>query len=516
MYLSEIIDILKKDHNFREVITKQNAWYYHLPEKLAQIQIKQLVYDSRKASKDTLFFVKGQNFKESFLAQAIESGLRFYISQTLFYEVKGATAILVNDVKQAMALIAQAFFHHPEKKLEIIAFTGTKGKTTSVYFVKGILDEVTKQKTALFSTMETTLDGKNYFKSALTTPESLDLYEMMSRAVDYGMTHLVMEVSSQAYKMKRVYGLTFDVGVFLNISSDHIGPIEHPHFEDYLYCKRQILHNSKQVILNQNASYFALLLEESKESGVVAIHIYGTSNSGTDYFVKEIATNPLAFNICTGELSKNNNLAGQYTLRLAGDFNKENALAAIIASSLLGAGKSAAQKALAKVTVPGHMEVLVQKNGAHIYVDYAHNKISLEALLKFVKNHHQGTLIVVLGSPGNKGLSRRQDFGEMLSQFADIAVLTTDDPDFEDPVKIAREIACNITSQRVKVEILSDRTQAISHALSLTKSANDAVVLAGKGADCYQIVQGAKVPYKGDLAITQKFLIENLNYYTPI
>ncbi|MDR0615135.1 MAG: UDP-N-acetylmuramyl-tripeptide synthetase, partial [Lactobacillales bacterium] len=388
---------------------------------------------------------------------------------------------------------------------KIIAFTGTKGKTTSAYFVKGILDEITKQKTALFSTMKTTLDGKNYFKSALTTPESLDLYEMMSRVVDYGMTHLVMEVSSQAYKMKRVYGLTFDVGVFLNISPDHIGPIEHPYFEDYLYCKRQLLHNSKQVVLNQNVSYFALLLEESKESGA-PIHIYGTSNSGTDYFVEEIVTNPLALNVCTGELSKNNSLAGQYTLRLAGDFNKENALAAITASSLLGAGKSAAQKALAKITVPGRMEILVQKNGAHIYVDYAHNKISLEALLKFVKNQHQGTLIVVLGSPGSKGLSRRQDFGEVLAQFADIAVLTADDPDFEDPVEIAREITYNITSQRVKVEILSDRTQAINHALSLTKSANDAVILAGKGADCYQIVQGAKVPYKGDLAIAQKFI----------
>jgi len=403
-----------------------------------------------------------------------------------------------------MALIAQAFFHHPEQKLKIIAFTGTKGKTTSAYFAKEILDKVTKQKTALLSTMETTLDGKNYFKSALTTPESLDLYEMMSQAVDYGITHLVMEVSSQAYKMKRVYGLTFDVGIFLNISPDHISPIEHPDFEDYFYCKRQLLHNSKKIILNQNANYFDLLAEEIHELDI-PIYVYGTSTLGTDYFIEEIVTNSLAFNVCAGNLSKTNSLAGQYTLRLAGSFNKENALAAMMAAFLVGADQSAAQEALAKVTVPGRMEVLVQKNGSHVYVDYAHNKISLEALLKFVKNQHQGSVIVVLGSPGSKGLSRRQDFGEILSQFANIAVLTADDPDFEDPVEIAHEIAYNITSQKVKVEIYSDRTQAINNALSLAKSANDAVVLAGKGADCYQIIQGKKIPYKGDLAIAQKF-----------
>ncbi|MDR1013262.1 MAG: UDP-N-acetylmuramoyl-L-alanyl-D-glutamate--L-lysine ligase, partial [Lactobacillales bacterium] len=227
MRLSEVIAILKKDHNLREIIDKQNIWHYHLSENLTQIKIKQLSYDSRKVSEDTLFFVKGQNFKKSFLKQAVDSGVRFYVSQMSF-KIKNSTAILVNDVKKAMALIAQAFFNHPEQKLKIVAFTGTKGKTTSVYFVKEILDQVTKQKTALFSTMETTLDGKNYFNSQLTTPESLDLYEMMNKAVNQKMTHLVMEVSSQAYKMKRVYGLTFDVGVFLNISKDHIGPIEHP------------------------------------------------------------------------------------------------------------------------------------------------------------------------------------------------------------------------------------------------------------------------------------------------
>ncbi|MDR1521857.1 MAG: UDP-N-acetylmuramoyl-L-alanyl-D-glutamate--L-lysine ligase [Streptococcaceae bacterium] len=504
MHLSKVIAILKQDYNFREIIDEQNIWHYHLSKDLAQIKIKQLSYDSRKISEGTLFFVKGQNFKKSFLEQAVNLGMRFYVSQIPF-KVKGTTAILVNNVREAMALIAQAFFNHPEQKLKIVAFTGTKGKTTSAYFVKDILDQTTKQRTALLSTIKTTLDGKKYFNSKLTTPESLELYKMMNQAVNQKMTHLVMEVSSQAYKMKRVYGLIFDVGVFLNISEDHIGPIEHPNFEDYLYCKRQLLYNSRRIILNKKADYFALLLEESKEINV-PIYLYGKSASGTDYFIKTDTDNFFKFNVCAGSRNRDSSLTGEYIIRLAGDFNKENALAAMMAAFLVGADKNAAQKALTKTTVPGRMEILVQKNGAHVYVDYAHNKLSLAALLQFVKTHHQGLLIVVLGSPGSKGLSRRKDFGEVLSKFADIAVLTEDDPDFEDPIEIAQKIANHITSPKTIVKIFTKRPQAIHYALSLTKSANDAIVLAGKGVDCYQIIKSEKVPYQGDLAIVQKFL----------
>src|SRR5574340_968561 len=149
-----------------------------------------------------------------------------------------------------MNLLEPQSFPTSAPGLKTLAFTGTKGKTTAAYFAKNILDIHNHNKTAMFSTMDTTLDGKNFFKSQLTTPESIDLFRMMREAVRNGMTHLVMEVSSQAYKTARVYGLTFDVGVFLNISPDHIGPIEHPTFEDYFYCKRQLLANSRFAVVN--------------------------------------------------------------------------------------------------------------------------------------------------------------------------------------------------------------------------------------------------------------------------
>ena len=164
-----------------------------------------LSYDSRDVTPSSLFFAKGAAFKPEFLENAVKAGLRFYVAEK-DYQV-GIPAIIVSDIKQAMSLVAQAFYQYPQDKLKLLAFTGTKGKTTAAYFAFNILKQ--SHKPAMLSTMNTTLDGKNFFKSTLTTPESLDLFRMMAEAVANGMTHLIMEVSSQAYLTKRVYGLTF-------------------------------------------------------------------------------------------------------------------------------------------------------------------------------------------------------------------------------------------------------------------------------------------------------------------
>ena len=251
--LKTVIAILKQDQNFRDIII--DGAYFSAP--IQDLTFSQLSYDSREVSDSTLFFAKGLNFKREFLA---DLAIPFYVSE-IDYEVS-IPAIIVNDVKHAMSLIAMAFYDRPQDALKTLAFTGTKGKTTAAYFAKNILDTHNSGKTALFSTMETTLDGKTFFKSQLTTPESLDLFRMMREAVSHGMTHLVMEVSSQAYKTSRVYGLTFDVGVFLNISPDHIGPIEHPTFEDYFYCKRQLLANARYAVVNAEMTHFDFVKSE--------------------------------------------------------------------------------------------------------------------------------------------------------------------------------------------------------------------------------------------------------------
>ena len=342
----------------------------------------------------------------------------YYVAEQPYEQ--SAVGIIVTDIRKAMAILSMAFYGYPQNDLQVIGYTGTKGKTTAAYFTKAILDHTTANKTALLSTMNTTLDGKTYFKSHLTTPESLDLYRMMAEAVKNGMTHLVMEVSSQAYKTQRVYGLTLDVGIFLNISPDHISPIEHPTFDDYFYCKRQLILNSKQVILNHESDYFDLLKETATVYGIPAI-VYGRSTQA-DYEVKSLNDGSHTFQV----INHHGNLAidTTYTIKLAGDFNQENATSAIIAAALTGASATDAQQGLKEARVPGRMDQLVQKNGAHVYVDYAHNYLSLKTLLEFAKKEHpKGKVIVVLGSPGNKAISRRHDFGKVLSETADIVFL---------------------------------------------------------------------------------------------
>ena len=500
--LFAIRDCLEKEDLLKEFISPE-GWHLTLSDTLGQREVTALSYDSRDVTAETLFFCKGLNFKEIYLENAVKDGLEIYVSEVP-YEVPAQLGIIVTDIKKAMAVLSMAFYDYPQNKLTLIGFTGTKGKTTAAYFTKYILDVATQQKTALLSTMHSTLDGKTFFKSALTTPESLDLYRMMATAVANGMTHFIMEVSSQAYKTNRVYKLFFDVGIFLNITPDHISPIEHPTFDDYFYCKRQLITHSKVIVLNHEADYFPLLKETAQQQKVPAI-VYGSQPAPeVDYSFAVSSEDSLRFIVESPADALG--LAGSYHLRLGGDFNKGNALSAAIASVLVGASKEECQQGIAATTVPGRMESLTNTNGATVYVDYAHNYDSLKNLLTFVREEHpDGRLIVLVGSTGDKAISRRKDFGRVLSELADVAVLTTDDPASEDPAKICQEIQAHITKEMPVYTVL-DRGEAIAHALSLSTTADDAIVLAGKGADLYQKVNGVDEPYAGDFALAEAFI----------
>lgn len=472
---------MKNDHNFREIIFHN---HYSLDWK-ENPSFSKISFDSREADKSTLFFAKGATFKKEYLEQAIENGLTFYVSQ-VDYELD-IPAIIVTDIKKAMSLIAMEFYGHPENDLKIIAFTGTKGKTTAAYFAYNILKQ--SHRPAMFSTMNTTLDGKTFFKSKLTTPESLDLFKMMATAVQNGMTHLIMEVSSQAYLVERVYGLTFDVGAFLNISPDHIGPIEHPTFEDYFYHKRLLMANSKAVVVNAGMDYFNIVAQQ------VANTPHDFYGKGSDNTIE----NGRAFDFdVTGKL------AGHYDIQLIGSFNQENAVAAGLACLRLGTSLADIQKGIAQTSVPGRMEVITQTNGAKVFVDYAHNGDSLEKLLSVVEEHQKGDLHLILGATGNKGESRRADFARVINAHPNLhVILTADDPNYEDPQAIAEEIASQVTRP---LDIQVDREKAISQAMARTNNETDAVIIAGKGADAYQIVNGERTAYAGDLNIAKNYL----------
>lgn len=480
MKLETALQILKEDHNFRAIV-KNDHYYYHGET----WDFQELSYDSREVSEQTLFFAKGHQFKAEYLETAIQQGLKYYVSE-VDYQVS-IPVILVNDIKQAMSLIAMEFYQNPQKQLKLLAFTGTKGKTTAAYFAFNILQE--EWRPAMLSTMNSTLDGVHFFKSQLTTPESLDLFAMMAQAVKNGRTHFIMEVSSQAYLVKRVYGLTFDVGVFLNISPDHIGPIEHPTYEDYFYHKRQLLGNSRYLILNQQMDHIDFLLDS------IADRPHTTYGLGSPNAIQ----NASAFHFqVTGEL------AGDYDIQLIGDFNQENALAAALACHQLGASPAAIKAGIAHTKVDGRMEVLSHPSGAKIFIDYAHNGDSLKKLIDTVAHYQTGKLSLILGATGNKGESRRKDFGLLLNHYPELeVVLTADDPNYEDPEAISQEIASYIHRS---VTIIADRETAIHHILKENHSDHDAIIIAGKGADAFQIIQGEKIPYPGDPQVVTDYL----------
>lgn len=480
-------------------------------------EITAVTYDSRQVKKDGMFFCKGTHFEEKYLREAQQNGASTYVSEQEYPDIKGMNALIVNDVQKAMALLGAAFYDYPQNQLFIIAFTGTKGKTTSAYFTQGILQAYTNKKTALFSTIDRILgtQPKQRFKSSLTTPESLDLFKEMRQAVDNGMTHLVMEVSSQAYKRNRVYGLQYDIGFFLNITPDHIGPNEHPDFADYLHCKLQLLVNSNICVLNSDSDHF-LEIYQAAQATTPANKIYlfarqGGNESNADfiYHSEESTLVQSRLNL-QSQTTKAQKLLldGQYEINLAGDFNETNAIAAIIGAGLAGVPYQLAKTAITDVHIPGRMETIKTKKHGTVYIDYAHNYGSMKALLSFLQRKEpQSKIIVVVGSTGNKGVSRRAGFGKALSEYADEAYLTTDDPGFEDPQKISAEIDQHIDHERVQVQIILNRQKAIATAIAKSNP-GDLVVLAGKGEDAYQKVRGIDTPYPNDFNVAQQVINE--------
>ncbi|KOY76103.1 UDP-N-acetylmuramyl-tripeptide synthetase [Apilactobacillus kunkeei] len=480
------------------------------------VSFDEVTYDSRNVKPNTLFFCKG-NFKPEYLAMAKKMGATGYVAEQKYDEGNGLTQIIVNNVQKAMSLVGAAFYCYPQNDLFVIAYTGTKGKTTSSYFAKSILDNTNNNKTALISTIDTVVGNEpsQRFKSHLTTPESLDIFNYMRQAVDNGMTSLVMEVSSQAYKKLRVYGLHFDVGIFLNISPDHIGPNEHPTFADYLHCKEQLMVNSTHCIIDADTDHMLDVYEAAKAT-TDPDKIYLFSRDKKEFEDVQIDFNFSSISdtidsneirvVANSEKAKKMNVEDDYKIGVVGDYNEANAMSAIIASALDNASAQDAKKGLKDVFVPGRMESYKSKNNGTIYVDYAHNYASMHALLGFLKsNNPDGKVIVVVGSPGNKGLDRREGFGKALTESADIAFLTSDDPAFEDPKDIINEIDSYINHDKVDVHIELDRKMAIKKAIHAGDN-NAMIVVAGKGRDPYQKINGVDTPYETDPVVVQNVL----------
>ncbi|PWG59885.1 UDP-N-acetylmuramoyl-L-alanyl-D-glutamate--2,6-diaminopimelate ligase [Bifidobacterium catulorum] len=501
--LTSAVDLLKKHHLLREIITP-TTWTTD-PGRLPDTEFTAVSYDSRSIDGGTLLFCKGR-FKPEYLAKADEAGLPCYVAETDYSDATAATGLIVQDVRKAMSLLSAEFYGRPQDSLTVIGVTGTKGKTTTSYFTQAILNAVSHGRAALFSSVDNCLDGRHYEESDLTTPESMDAFRMMRAAVDNGMEYLVMEVSSQAYKVDRVYGLTFDVGAFLNISPDHISPIEHPTFEDYLYCKRQLIANSRRLVLNADAMHADLLREDAAAHGidVDTFALHGADGSGTpaDVTAAPADADHIDFDITCGKDD-----LGRFHLSIDGDFNYANAAAAIAIVRAAGVPIDDAEPlhALESVRIAGRMEQFTDPQSDTLaIVDYAHNYASVTALLDFVDERYGARnpyVTLVTGSAGNKAYDRREEIVKAAQDRIGAFIFTAEDTDTEPFIDICMQMQGYITNRNVASTVISDRTTAITTAVYDARAHQDRfdVILAiGKGDERWIKEHNRHVPFEGD------------------
>ena len=454
--------------------------------------------DSRQVEPGTLFICKGFGFKKEYLLSAKNAGASCYISEQV-YEGIELPYIQVSDVRKASSLAVQWFYDYPAKSMNVVGITGTKGKTTTANILKRIYDTAAPRKTALFSTgrVDTV---KEQYDTHLTTPEPVELQQYFEESRDAGCRHVLMEVSSQAMKMSRVYGMDFDYGVFLNVGEDHVGDREHPTLEDYVQCKTSFLSQCKTAVINRHTEHFELAMEKARAGGAKCI-VYGY-DSDCEVQLRNVHSG-------SGGMSFELMYHGDwytFSSNLIGAFNVDNLAAAIIVALESGISAGTVAQAVSSVYIPGRMLVIPVKD-FHVVVDYAHNHLSFLRLYEAVRETFKPHKIhSVFGCQGERSQVRRKDLGSLADMYADEIYLTADDPGYESVEDICREIQQYIHRESM---IIPDRAEAVRTALDRA-GAGDVVILGGKGAETTQRVEGHYEPYLSDELVVRQWMGENI------
>lgn len=416
------------------------------------IEIKSIESDSRKISKDGMFVaIKGfETDGHKYIKQAVENGATAIMIQEGTKINKeditdDTTIIMAPDTRIAAAKMACNFYKNPSKKLKLIGITGTKGKTTTSFMIKAIL-EAQGKKVGLIGTIANYIGGKNLGESSRTTPDSLELQKLFKQMVEEKVECAVMEVSSQALKLHRVDGCDFDIGVFTNFSEDHISEKEHPDMEDYFNSKLKLMEMSKTSYINADdyrVSKIKKLLPEKD------IKSYGIDNEA-DLIAKDITITNSSVDFKVKINGKNERVK----TGIPGRFSVYNSLAAISVATKLGANVEKIKEALLSVRVPGRSELVDNKKGLTIMIDYAHSPKSLQSILSAVKSYTRGKVISVFGCGGDRDKTKRPIMGQISTSIADFTIITSDNPRTEKPEEIVKEI--EERSKNVKRQIYNN------------------------------------------------------------
>jgi len=491
--------------NYIEKLKKENLLLgENISQELLKKEIYNVTYDSRAVKENTLFLCKGSKFKTEYLESALNSGAIAYVSEEQ-YKLADKPYIIVNNIRRAIAVLSSLYNNNPQKEINMIGITGTKGKSTTSYYIKYILDDymknLNKNEIAIISSIDT-YDGKSREEAVLTTPEPEELFMHIRNAVDTNINNLVMEVCSQALKIERVYGILYKYGVFLNISEDHISNIEHNNYEEYLECKLKLFEQTETAVVNLNTADLAKVLKAAKSSKRI-ITFGNTENADVyGYNIRKEGMNTV-FNVRT------KNFDEEILLTMPGLFNVENALAAIAVTADMGVPYENIYNGLKKAKASGRMEVYSDKSQeVVVIVDYAHNKLSFEKLYEStIKEYPQREIITVFGCPGNHAQNRRKDLGELSGKYSNMNYLTMEDPRNEDPEEICKEISTYIEKENGKYKIITDRGEAIKEAIFEAKP-NSVILITGKGNETVQYIKGKYVECLTDVQYAKKYLKE--------
>ena len=455
------------------------------------LEISEVVNDSRKVDlKEGALFIciEGAVFDgHSYAVTMAERGAKVLVvsKQVEGLEEYDVTVIKVADTRYAMAHISAAWFGHPADKLKVIGITGTKGKTTTTYLVKSILENA-GFKVGLVGTIETII-GQTHIPAKNTTPESYLLQQYFAQMVDAGLDAVVMEVSSQALMQHRTQGFTFDYGIFTNLEPDHIGPNEHASFEEYAACKSLLLKQCKVGIVNGDDSH----LEMITTGHTCSLETYGMEQ-GCDLHAGD-----LELINAPGRLGVKFKVSGlmdfEVEVPTPGRFSVYNALCAIAICRHFKVDIATIGKALKEATVKGRIEKVKISDKFTLLIDYAHNAMALESLLTTLKEYNPTRLVCLFGCGGNRSRQRRFEMGEVSGRLADLTVITSDNPRFEEPQDIIDDIKVGIGKTDGKYIEIYDRKDAIAYVISHAQE-GDLIVLAGKGHEDYQEIKGVKYP----------------------
>lgn len=458
---------------------------YEVVQGSEKAEVTELTNDSRKVVPGSAFVCISGAVSDghAYVKEVAEKGAKAVIVEKQVEAPDGVTVIHVDDTRYALALMSAAYFGYPAEQLKVIGITGTKGKTTTTYMVKSILEGV-GHKVGLIGTIETLIGGKA-IPASNTTPESFTIHKYFKEMVDAGCDCVVMEVSSQGLMLHRTAGIEFEIGIFTNLGEDHIGPNEHKDFEDYKRCKGILFTQCRLGIANVDDRWF----EDVFRNATCRTETFGFSEKA------DLRATDVEHISRPGYLGVKYHVSGlmdfDVEIDIPGEFSVYNSLTAIAVCRHFDVPAEEIKKALKVAKVKGRIEMVKVSDDFTLMIDYAHNAMSLESLLATLRDYDPGRLVTVFGCGGNRSRTRRFEMGEVSGKLADFTVITSDNPRFEEPQAIIDDIITGIERTDGKYTAICDRKEAIRYAIENGRP-GDVIILAGKGHETYQEIKGVK------------------------